>query len=126
MTQLTVKRVYLPASDDDGLRVLVDRLWPRGLSKAAARIDHWNKAVAPGDDLRRWFGHEAAKWPEFQRRYFAELDANAGEVRALLAELEPQRRVCLLFAARDEAHNNAVALRAYLVRRGLRSAGVGL
>ncbi len=126
MTQLTVKRVYLPASDDDGLRVLVDRLWPRGLSKAAARIDHWNKAVAPGDDLRRWFGHEAAKWPEFQRRYFAELDANAGEVRALLAELKPQRRVCLLFAARDEAHNNAVALRAYLVRRGLRSAGVGL
>ncbi len=120
MTQLTVKRVYLPASDDDGWRVLVDRLWPRGLAKALARIDHWDKAIAPSDELRHWFGHEPGKWVEFQHRYFAELDAQASAVQALLAELKPQHRACLLFAARDEARNNAVALRAYLARHGLR------
>jgi uncharacterized protein YeaO (DUF488 family) len=120
MTQLTVKRVYLPASDDDGWRVLVDRLWPRGLAKVVARIDHWDKAIAPSDELRHWFGHEPGKWSEFRHRYFAELDAQAGAVRALCDELQRHPRVCLLFAARDEAHNNAVALRAYLARYGLR------
>jgi len=120
MTQLMVKRVYLPASDDDGWRVLVDRLWPRGLAKAKARIDHWDKAIAPSDALRHWFGHEPGKWPEFQHRYFAELDAQADAVQVLLVELKARRRACLLFAAKDEAHNNAVALRAYLARHGLR------
>ena len=120
MAQLTVKRVYLPAAAVDGWRVLVDRLWPRGLAKAEARIDHWDKTVAPSDALRRWFGHEPGKWPEFQHRYFAELDAQAGAVQALRDTLKRHPRACLLFAARDEAYNNAVALRAYLARHGSR------
>ena len=120
MTRLTVKRVYLPATTADGWRVLVDRLWPRGLAKAEARIDHWDKTIAPSDELRHWFGHEPGKWSEFQRRYFIELDAQASAVQSLRDELQRHAQVCLLFAARDEAHNNAVALRAYLARHGLR------
>jgi uncharacterized protein YeaO (DUF488 family) len=108
-----VRRVYDPPREEDGLRVLVDRLWPRGLSKEAARVDLWLKDIAPSDALRKWYGHEPSRWDEFRRRYFAELEAH----RERLEELRQQARrgrVTLLFGARDEEHNNAVALRQYL------------
>lgn len=120
--QLRAKRVYLPASDDDGNRVLVDRLWPRGLSKEKLGEAAWVKEVAPSDALRKWFGHEPAKWDGFRERYFAELDANPEGVAALREALVEKGRNTLLFGAHDEAHNNAVALCEYLrARRGRRS-----
>ena len=112
--QLRAKRVYLPASDDDGNRVLVDRLWPRGLSKEKLGDAAWVKDVAPSDALRKWFGHEPAKWDGFRERYFAELDANPEGVAALREALVEKGRNTLLFGAHDEAHNNAVALCEYL------------
>lgn len=116
-TLLAVKRVYEPASESDGFRVLVDRLWPRGLSKDKAHIDAWIKDLAPSDALRHWFGHEPAKWAEFGQRYAVELQAHDGAVRAFEAELAKHARSTLLYAAHDEAHNNAVALLAYLQRK---------
>lgn len=115
--QLRAKRVYLPADDDDGNRVLVDRLWPRGLSKAKLGDVAWVKDVAPSDALRKWFGHEPAKWDGFRERYFTELDANPDGVAALCEALAPKGRNTLLFGAHDEAHNNAVALCEYLRAR---------
>lgn len=112
--EFRVKRVYEPAQDGDGKRVLVDRLWPRGLSKEKAAVDRWEQALAPSDALRRWFAHDAKKWPEFRRRYFAELDDEPEGLDALRAM---RGRVTLLFAARDEEHNNAVALKEYLERQ---------
>ncbi len=108
-----IKRVYATASPADGTRILVDALWPRGLSREEAHLDAWCKAVAPSAELRRWFGHDAARWEEFLSRYHAELDARldaVGELRDLLE----QGPATLLYAARDELHNNAVALREYL------------
>ena len=110
-TQIRTKRVYDPPAPDDGRRVLVDRLWPRGLKKADAKIDLWLKEAAPSAELRRWFGHDPARWEEFRGRYSAEL----GDNRAVLAPLLDARgRVTLLFAAHDPEHNNAVALAAWL------------
>ena len=111
-----VKRVYDPPAPGDGRRFLVDRLWPRGVKKEALKLDGWLKEVAPSDELRRWFGHDPAKWEEFQRRYFAELEAKPEAWRPLL-EAARQGTVTLLFGARDEAHNNAVALKAFLERK---------
>ncbi len=114
---IRVRRVYDPPEPADGVRVLVDRLWPRGLSKAQARIDHWYRDLAPSDALRRWFGHDSARWDEFRRRYREELVA-AGrweQVRALAAQAR-RETVTLLFAAKDVRHNNAVAL-AEMLRR---------
>ncbi|AOU99666.1 hypothetical protein BI364_10285 [Acidihalobacter yilgarnensis] len=112
---LVVKRVYAPVAEDDGFRVLVDRLWPRGLSKAAARIDLWAKDVAPSDALRQWFGHDPAKWDVFQHRYSAELAKNVDAMAALRSELSAHvRGATLLYAAHDEQHNNAVVLLRYL------------
>ena len=108
-----VKRVYEPADPEDGTRFLVDRLWPRGLAKEALALDGWLKDLAPSDALRRWFGHDPARWEEFQRRYAAELDARPDAWRPIL-EAARQGRVTLLFSARDTQHNNAVALKAYL------------
>lgn len=116
---LAIKRVYAPAADDDGLRVLVDRLWPRGLSKDQARVDLWAKELAPSDALRQWFGHDPEKWVEFQRRYAAELRSNADALSRFEAELRAHAHVTLLYAAHDEQHNNAVALLAALQRRRL-------
>lgn len=116
MTQATktldvrLKRAYEPPSREDGVRVLVDRLWPRGLRKADAAIDRWLKEVAPSTELRRWFGHEPSRWSEFRRRYRTELSHNA----ALVDELREMARngpVTLIYAARDERHNEAVVLR---------------
>lgn len=119
MAELRMRRVYEmgAANDDanDGLRVLVDRLWPRGLARDKVRIDHWLRGVAPSDELRRWFGHDPDRWQEFQTRYHAELRGSAHPDLALLRHLAAsQGRITLLYAARDEARNNAVALKAFL------------
>lgn len=113
IVNVRIKRVYEAAGDKDGVRILVDRLWPRGLSKTAARVDVWLKDIAPSDELRRWFDHEAEKWPEFQRRYADELGLAADAVSRLTA-LMARGPVTLLFGSRDLVHNNAVALAAYL------------
>ncbi len=111
-----IKRVYEPFDEGDGFRVLVDRLWPRGLSKAGAHIDYWARDIAPSRDLRRWFGHDPEKWPEFRRRYCAELQENGSEWLAFRAELERHgERVTLLYAARDPLHNHALLLRDHLL-----------
>lgn len=110
---ISIKRAYDPASPDDGLRYLVDRLWPRGVKKESLKVEAWLKDVAPSDALRRWFGHDPAKWPEFQRRYAAELKRNS---ESWLPLLNAARRgdVTLVYGARDTEHNDAVVLKAYL------------
>ncbi|ANT50496.1 DUF488 domain-containing protein [Mesorhizobium amorphae] len=112
---IAVKRVYEPAQPGDGQRVLVDRIWPRGVAKKDAALTLWMKDVAPSDELRKWFGHEPERWTQFQERYGGELDANDEAVEQLRALLS-KGRVTLLFGAHDEAHNNAVALAGYLLR----------
>lgn len=112
---IQVKRAYDPPAPEDGYRVLVDRLWPRGLSKDRAAVDEWLREVAPSTDLRRWFAHDPARWAEFRRRYSAELAAPAArEAVARLRALAARGGITLLYAATDEVHNNAVALRQYL------------
>ena len=113
---ISIKRAYDPASDADGVRVLVDRLWPRGVSKASARIHQWLKDLAPSNGLRKWFGHDPARWDEFRKRYFKELSGQA-EALAELRKLARRGRVTLVYAAKDEEHNDAVALREFLGRR---------
>jgi uncharacterized protein YeaO (DUF488 family) len=108
--------VYEPPAHGDGARFLVERLWPRGLKKEALHAQAWLKEVAPSAALRRWFAHDPAKWEEFERRYFAEL-AERPDALEPLVEAARRGRVTLLFSARDETHNNAVALRAYLEGR---------
>ncbi len=110
---IAVKRVYEPPAKADGQRVLVDRLWPRGVSKKDAELTLWLKEIAPTDDLRKWFGHEPERWVEFRKRYWAELDGNTEAVAQLRGVLG-EGKVTLLYGAHDEAHNNAVALAAYL------------
>ena len=95
--------------------MLIDRLWPRGVSKEAAKLDYWAKDAAPSNELRRWYGHDPAKWEEFRRRYFAELDANPEGVAALRAEITGATCVTILFSSREEDLNNARALREYLI-----------
>jgi uncharacterized protein YeaO (DUF488 family) len=110
---IRTKRIYDAASKDDGFRVLVDRVWPRGVKKSAAAIDLWLKDIAPSTALRTWFAHDPAKWAEFRRRYGAELKQR-GEAVALLQRHRAEGPLTLLFAARDPAHNNAVALKNHL------------
>ena len=110
---INVKRVYEPLDAHDGKRFLVDRVWPRGLKKEDLQLDGWLKDVAPSAELRRWFGHDPAKWPEFQCHYTAELDVHPEAVQPLL-DAARHGLVTLLFAARDTEHNNAVVLGAYL------------
>ncbi|MGC1954286.1 MAG: DUF488 family protein [Gammaproteobacteria bacterium] len=125
---IQVKRVYDPPAPEDGYRVLVDRLWPRGLSKDRAAVNEWLHEVAPSTDLRRWFAHDPARWAEFKRRYSAELAAPAArEAIARLQTLAADGEITLLYAATEEVHNNAVALREYLAssRHRGRRAGSG-
>ncbi len=110
---IRIKRIYKPAERKDGYRVLVDRLWPRGLSKEKARIDLWLRDVAPSSALRTWFGHDPARWLEFRARYHAELRKNSKAV-APLVERAKKGTLTLLYSARDERFNQAVALQAYL------------
>jgi len=112
-----LKRAYEPASAEDGYRVLVDRLWPRGVSKEQAKLDEWDQELAPSRQLREWFGHEPDRFPEFRRRYIDELRAN----RARLRELRRRARtgtLTLVYSAHDSEHNDAVVL-AEALRRGL-------
>lgn len=108
--KLAIKRVYEPPAAGDGHRILVDRLWPRGLSKEKAHVDLWLREVAPSTTLRRWFGHDPEKWDEFQRRYREELAAN-GEAVASLRKAIGKGPATLLYGAHDEQHNQAVVLR---------------
>lgn len=113
---LRLKRAYEPSAPSDGRRILVDRLWPRGLSKKRVAIDEWMKQLAPSTELRRWFAHDPAKWREFQRRYKLELRAES-ELVGELAREASRGRVTLVFGARDEAHNDAIVLAALIRRR---------
>ena len=113
---IKLKRAYDSASKDDGIRFLVERLWPRGVSKTALHLDAWLKDVAPSTELRRWFSHDPSKWIEFQRRYFAELNANLKIVESIL-EASRRGRVTLVYSSHDQEHNNAVALKAFLAAK---------
>lgn len=113
-SHLRMKRAYEPASPDDGMRILIDRLWPRGVSKAKAALDDWIKDIAPSTELRRWFGHDPALWPEFQTRYSAELHEHE-EVLDRIRGLAKTQTITLVYSAHDEAHNDAVVLRGVLL-----------
>lgn len=117
MDNLRLKRVYDPAGDADGHRVLVDRLWPRGVTKGEAALAEWAKDAAPSPELRRWFHAGGAEWAEFRRRYLRELDAAPEATGGLLGRLGAGEVVTLLFASRDEAQNHAVVLAEYLRSR---------
>ncbi len=112
---IRTKRIYDPPGSEDGYRVLIDRLWPRGISRDKARIDEWRKELAPSDRLRKWFNHEPEKWDEFRRRYHKELRPKLKEVKELAHRQRP-KMTTLLYGARDEEHNNAVALKELLER----------
>jgi len=107
---IKIKRIYDPVSRDDGRRILVDRLWPRGLRKEEAKIHEWLKEIAPSDELRKWFGHDPARWQEFRQKYSAELAKNSELLERLRAEAG-KGVITLLFAAKDVTHNNAVVLK---------------
>ena len=111
---VNIKRVYEPPESSDGTRILVDRLWPRGLSKAAAALDEWNKEVAPSPALRTWFGHDPARFEEFTRRYEHELSAN--HAAASLRRRAGSESITLLYAAKDQLHNHALVLQQFLSR----------
>jgi uncharacterized protein YeaO (DUF488 family) len=109
--RIRLKRIYEPKQDDDGFRILVDRLWPRGVDKKEAGIDLWLKDIAPSADLRRWFGHDPDKWTEFQRRYGEELRRNEPALAALRQRVKAEDKVTFLYAAKDTEHNHAIVLR---------------
>ncbi len=110
---IKLKRIYDEPHDSDGFRILVDRLWPRGLSKDKVKVDTWMKDIAPSDSLRKWFSHDTGKWAQFKVRYFEELK-DKRELVNLIKEKEKKGIVTLLFGAKDETHNNAVALKEYI------------
>ena len=112
--RVKLKRAYESLAADDGKRVLVDRLWPRGVKKSEAAIDHWMKELAPSTELRKWFGHDSARWEEFRRRYAAELQEHRDELDRLRDLREGA--VTLVYSAHDEAHNDAGVLREILLR----------
>jgi uncharacterized protein YeaO (DUF488 family) len=114
---IRLKRAYEPASTRDGYRVLVDRLWPRGVSKKQARLDEWAKELAPSSQLREWFGHEPSRFPEFRRRYIHELRSDAPRLKELRRRAR-MHTLTLVYAAHDSEHNDAVVL-AEVLRRGL-------
>jgi uncharacterized protein YeaO (DUF488 family) len=110
---ILIKRAYEKPSPSDGVRILVDRLWPRGIKKEALHIHQWLKDVAPSTELRQWFGHDPARWTEFQHKYSAELDKNHSALEPIL-DAAKKKTVTLIYGARDTEHNDAVVLRAYL------------
>jgi uncharacterized protein YeaO (DUF488 family) len=111
---IQIKRAYDDPDPSDGYRVLVDRIWPRGRSKEALRIDQWARDLAPSNELRKWFGHDPQKWDEFRRRYFQELDGRKDDLSSLYKQAAAGR-LTLVYGARDEQHSNAAALRQYLL-----------
>lgn len=114
MASIWLRRAYVAAGRNDGQRILVDRLWPRGVSKEALNIDYWAKDLSPSNELRKWFDHQVDKWPEFQTRFYHELDHQRVAVSELQQRLAAGR-ITLIFAAHDEQHNNAVVLKNYLL-----------
>lgn len=110
---INVKRVYDDYEESDGYRILVDRLWPRGISKARAKIDEWVKEIGPSDELRKWFAHDETRWPEFKRLYFKELKEKELLVHNII-EKQSKNKVTFIYAAKDEMDNNAVALKEYI------------
>ncbi len=117
--KIYLKRAYEPAEESDGFRILVDRLWPRGISKAEGAFGLWLKEIAPSSDLRKWFGHDPARWHEFKERYFKELEANPEAVRALENAIDGKEAATFVYGARDREHNDALALLEYLQGRGI-------
>jgi uncharacterized protein YeaO (DUF488 family) len=113
--KIKIKRVYDEAKKEDGKRILVDRLWPRGLTKTRAKVDLWLKEIAPSVALRKWFGHERSKWGEFKRRYSAELERNKDQLSLLKREVSASK-VTLVYGAKDREHNGAVVLKDFLER----------
>jgi len=111
---IKIKRIYEEASTEDGFRILVDKLWPRGMSKDKAKVDLWLKEVAPSDDLRKWFSHDPQKWQEFKKRYGKELKDKQDLLRIIKQADEENGTVTILYSAKDEEHNQAVALAAFL------------
>ncbi|WP_432374637.1 DUF488 domain-containing protein [Lactiplantibacillus pentosus] len=118
--QLKLERIYTKPVDTDGYRLLVDRLWPRGISKVNAQLDDWVKEIGPSTELRKWFNHDPEKYPEFVKKYQAELDANpiTTDFIRQVAEQLAKQPVILLFGAKDETHNQAVVLQEYLLASG--------
>ena len=112
-----LKRAYEQPAAEDGRRILVDRLWPRGVSKGEARLDRWMKQIAPSAELRTWFDHDPRRWDDFRRRYRAELRSHSAEVRELRSQAR-EGPITLVYSARDEVHNDAVVLRSVLLGRG--------
>jgi len=112
--QIHTKRIYDDPAANDGLRILVDRIWPRGVSKEDARLDQWIKDIAPCTELRQWFNHDPDKWDAFKQRYFKELKNQDKKLKSLLDDTDKQR-ITLVYAASDRQHNNAIALREYLL-----------
>jgi uncharacterized protein YeaO (DUF488 family) len=110
---LKIKRVYEEAGREDGFRILVDRLWPRGLAKERAAVDLWLKEIAPSDDLRKWYGHEPEKWPGFKKRYFSELRGHRELVETIMTKAR-KGPLTLLFGSKEERYNNAVALKEFI------------
>lgn len=111
---ILLKRIYDPPGDEDGFRVLVERLWPRGISKEQARLDLWLRDAGASPELRVWYGHDPARWEEFRQRYFDELQGRPEVIAELTGILRDHATVTFLFGARDETHNNAAALKEYL------------
>lgn len=108
-----IRRVYESPNPSDGIRILVDRLWPRGLSKEAAKVDVWVKNLSPSHELRKWYGHDPDKWEEFKKKYFAEMDGNPADVKSLLEQIHGNA-VTFLYSSKEERLNNAQALKLYL------------
>ncbi len=113
MASVMIKRVYEPYKKSDGFRILIDRLWPRGIKKEDAKVDVWLKEIAPSSELRKWFNHEPEKWNEFIKRYRIELK-QSGTIELLKSLMKKHKKITLLYAAHDVEHNNAVALRDFL------------
>lgn len=113
MKEIRIKRVYQEASEDDGLRILIDRLWPRGIKKEEAAVDLWLKDIAPSTELRKWFNHEVEKWPAFKKAYLKEVKSKP-ETLQLLKDKAKEQNITLIYAAKDEKHNDAVVLQEFL------------
>jgi uncharacterized protein YeaO (DUF488 family) len=118
--KIQIKRIYENYSYQDGFRILVDRLWPRGIKKEKAKIDLWFKEIAPSDKLRKWFKHDISKWEEFKKRYKEEIKQNKESLKKLIDIVKNKKIVTLVFSAKDEKHNNAVVLREILMRSKLK------
>lgn len=111
---ILLKRIYEPVTSDDGYRVLVDRLWPRGVSKQRAELNMWLKEIAPSTQLREWFGHDPEKWQEFEKRYTQELKMNHHAIDQISQIIKTHKNVTILYGAKDQTHNEALVLKRYL------------